>query len=105
LSEELFTVWQVSSDDSQVIAAEGLPAKLALDYARWMMQTQEACDGAIQRIIVTDEGNRTVFEWKFGEGGLTFRTPEMRAMHYLASSVVWWLRAACRHVRAVLHSL
>ena len=76
LSEELFTVWQVSSDDSQMIAAEGLPAKIALDYARWMTQTQEARDGAIQGIIVTDEGNRTVFKWKFG-AGVTFRTPEM----------------------------
>ena len=73
MSEELFTVWQVSSDDWHVRAADGLPAKLAVDYAHWMTQTQEALDGEIHRIIITDEGNHAVFEWKFGEG-VTFRT-------------------------------
>jgi len=79
LSEELFTVWQFSSDDWYVKAAEGLPAKLVVDYAHWMTHTQDACDGEIQRVIITDEGNHTVFEWKFGEG-VTFQTPEMRAV-------------------------
>jgi len=79
LSEQLFTVWQVSSDDSQVIAAEGLPAKIAVDYAHWLMQTQEARDGEIQRITITNEGNYTVFEWKFGEG-LTFQIPDIGAL-------------------------
>ena len=88
MSEELFTVWQVSSDDWQVKAAEGLPAKLAADYARWMTQTEEARDGEIQRIIISGEDNRSVFEWKFGEG-VTFQTPEMRALH-TASRCCWY---------------
>jgi hypothetical protein len=104
MSEKLFTIWQFSHDDWHVKAAEGLPTKLAVDYAHWLAQTQEARGGEIQRIIITDEGNDAVLEWKFGEG-VTFRTPEMRARHYLALSVLWWLTAACRHVRAVLHSL
>ena len=101
MSEELFTVWQVSADDWCVKAAEGLPAQLAVDYAHWLTQTQEARGGEIQRIIITDEGNNVVLEWKFGEG-VTFLTPEMRALHCRALQVLWRLRAACRHVRAVL---
>jgi hypothetical protein len=101
MSEELFTVWLISSDDWPVKAVEGLPAKLAVAYAHWMTQTQEARDDEIQRIIISDEGNHTVFEWKFGEG-LTFRTSEMRMLHCLAPSVLWRLTAACRHVRALL---
>lgn len=103
MNEELFTVWQVSSDDSYVKAAEGLPAQLAVDYAQWLTQTQEARSGEIQRIIITNEGNDAVFEWKFGEG-VALLTPEMRALHCRALQVLWRLRAACRHVRAVLHS-
>jgi hypothetical protein len=67
MSEELFTVWMFSSDDWPVKAVEGLPKTLAVDYAHWMTQTQEARDGEIRRIIITDESNHTVFEWKFGE--------------------------------------
>ena len=72
MSVELFTVWQISSDDWQVIAAEGLPARLAVDYAHWLARTPEARAGEIRRIIITDESNHTVFEWKFGEG-ITFQ--------------------------------
>jgi hypothetical protein len=104
MSEELFAVWQYSRDGWHVQAAEGLPAKLAVDYARWMAQTREARDGEIQRIIITDEGDHTVFEWTFGEG-VTFQTPEIRTLHCLASAVPWWLTAACRRVRAVFSSL
>ncbi len=68
MSEELFTVWLFSSDDWPVKAVEGVPKKLAVDYAHWMAQTQEARDGEIQRIIITDESNHTVFEWKSGDG-------------------------------------
>lgn len=102
MSEELFTVWHFSSDDWYVKAAEGLPAKLAVDYAHWLTQTQQARGGEIQRIIITNEANDAVLEWKFGEG-VTFLTPEMRALHCRALQVLWWLRAAYRHVRAVLH--
>ena len=101
MSEELFAVWQYSHDDWRVKAAEGLPAKLAVDYARWMTQTQEARDGEIQRVIITDEGDNTVFEWKFGEG-VTVQTPEMRALHCHVPSVLRWLTAARRRVRAIL---
>lgn len=104
MGEELFTVWQISADDWCVKAAEGLPAKLAVDFAHWMTQRQEARDHEIQRIIITDESNDTVFEWKFGEG-VTFQTPEMRALHRIAPSVLGWLTAACRHVRALLRFL
>lgn len=101
MSEELFTVWLISPDDWWVKAAEGLPAKLAVDYAYWMTQTQEAHADEIQRIIIADEGNHKVFEWKFGEG-VTFRTSEMGRLRCLAPSVLRWLEAGCRHVRALL---
>lgn len=104
MNEELFVVWQCSADDWRVKAAEGLPAKLAVGYARWMTQTQEARCGEIQRIIITDEANHTVFEWKFGEG-VTFRTPKMRATHRLAASVLSRLSTVCRYVRSLFHSL
>ena len=104
MSEELFTIWQVSADDSRVRAAEGLPAKLAVDYTHWLTQTQEACDGEIHRIIITNEGSDMVFEWIFGEG-VTFQSSEMRALHRLTPSAPWWLTAPCRHVRAAIKVL
>ena len=68
MSEELFTVWQVSTDDWHVKAAEGFPGSLAGDYAHWMTQTQEARDGEMQCIIISDEDDHSGWSGNLARG-------------------------------------
>lgn len=79
---ELFDVVQffADSDDSYEYVHRRLPAKDAVDAAKRLTETVGARLGTTKRVIITDTGDLTVFEWQFGKG-VTFPTPEQRAAH------------------------
>jgi len=54
--------------------ARFIDAKAAMFTAVSLAQREAAIAGRIQRVIVTDGGDHTVFEWKHG-AGVTFPPP------------------------------
>ena len=65
---ELFDVWQFFPDDWHEKVGDHLPAKEAVELARSYTVRPAAVIGVIQRVIITDDGDNTVFEWQFGKG-------------------------------------
>jgi hypothetical protein len=72
-----FSVYQFFLDDKHESVLEFVDAETAVKKARALSQSVGAKLGMTVRIIITDGGDHTVFEWKRGEG-VTFPTPEMR---------------------------
>ena len=86
MSEELFTVWLFSSDDWAVKAVEGLPG----NFCR-LRTLDDADPGGARRRDPAHHHYRR--RQPYGvrmeiPRGVTFRTPEMRALYWLAPSVV-----------------
>jgi len=71
-----FSVWLFFPDDIHEPELQWVDAKTAVERARSCALRPAAQAGIIRRIIITDGGDHTVFEWKFGEG-VTF-PPEAR---------------------------
>lgn len=78
MTAERFSVWQFFPDETYEKAGERLEAGPAVELAKRLTVTVGARIGTTTRVIITDSGDFTVFEWKFGEG-VTYPTPEMRA--------------------------
>jgi len=76
---EEFSVYQYFPDDSYELVFDYVDAETAVVAAEQLSRSVGARIGTTRRIIITDGGDFTVFEWKFGEG-VTFPTPLQRGM-------------------------
>lgn len=65
---ELFSVAQFFPNGTWEYVKRGVEAKEAVETAKDYSERPAAKIGIIRRIIITDGGDNTVFEWKFGEG-------------------------------------
>jgi hypothetical protein len=43
-------------------------AERAVTWAKWLTEERAARRGAVAKILITDGGDFTVFEWRFGQG-------------------------------------
>jgi hypothetical protein len=73
-----FSVYQFFPDDSYEKVLHFVDAETAVTQARRLTGTLGARMGTTRRIIITDGGDCTVFDWKFGEGR-TWSPPELLA--------------------------
>jgi hypothetical protein len=74
---ELFSVVQFFADDSYEYYKEHVGAEEAVKAAHFLSHNVAAQIGTTKRVIITDDGDSTVFEWRHGEG-VVFPTPEQR---------------------------
>lgn len=65
---EVFAVWQFFSDGTHECVGRGLNAKEAVKKAHAYCRSVGATVGTTVRVIITDDCDYTVFEWKRGEG-------------------------------------
>lgn len=75
MSEETFSVYQFFPNDTWLKEAENVPPQHATRIAHGLIQSIGARIGTTRRVIITDGGDSTVFEWTF-EDGITF-PPEL----------------------------
>lgn len=75
-TEELFSVYQFFRDGTHEKVREDVGAEEAVKAAHHYSRNVAAAMGMTRRVIITDSGDSTVFEWKYGEG-VTF-PPEAR---------------------------
>jgi hypothetical protein len=68
MSEGEFSVWTFFPDGSHAPVLRWVDGKTAMETAKSQTTTVGARLGTTRRIIVTDSGDHTVFEWTFGEG-------------------------------------
>ena len=68
---ETFNVVQFFPDDNYEYVARSLPLREAMYKVYDFINRPAALIGVIARVIITDAGDRTLFEWKFREG-ITF---------------------------------
>jgi len=78
MNDELFSVVQFFADDGYEYVLNNVDARTAVECAKRLTETVGGRLGTMRRVIITDTGDLTVFEWKFGEG-VTFPTPAERA--------------------------
>lgn len=65
---ELFSVYQFFADETYERVRRQVPAEEAVKAAQHYSASVGAQLGTTRRVIITDTGDSTVFEWKFGEG-------------------------------------
>jgi len=75
--DELFSVYQFFLDGTYECVRSRVFLEDAVRAAKHYTSSVGARIGTTQRVIITDNGDRTVFEWKRGEG-ITF--PEKAGM-------------------------
>lgn len=63
-----FSVYQYFQDDSYEKAASAIDLESAVKLARRLAASVGGRIGTTRRIIITDSGDCTVFEWLFDEG-------------------------------------
>ena len=63
-----FCVYQFFPDGSHERVRQYVTAEQAVEVAYSYSTRPAARIGIIQKVIITDGGDNTVFEWKFGEG-------------------------------------
>jgi len=73
-----FSVFMFDCDSGYEPMLRFVEAETAVKEARRISTSVGAKLGLFKRIIITDGGDHTVFEWKHGEG-VTFPTPKMLA--------------------------
>ncbi len=71
---ETFSVCQFFSDESYEYVRRNIDAKSAVEAAKHYTSSIGAQTGTTKRVIITDQDDYCVFEWKFGEG-VTFPSP------------------------------
>jgi len=74
MSDGEFSVYVFFPDGSYEAVLRWVDAKTAVEKAKSQTETIGARIGTTQRIIITDGGDITVFEWRFGEG-VTYPKP------------------------------
>ena len=79
---ESFSVYQFFVDNTYNCVRRSVSAAEAVRAARHYTSSVGAQIGTTQRVIITDGGDFTVFEWKHGEG-VVFPppTPEKASTH------------------------
>lgn len=65
---EVFAVWQFFRDGTHECVGRHLDAKAAVKKARDYCHSVGATVGTTVRVIITDDGDYTVFEWRRGRG-------------------------------------
>ena len=65
---ELFNVVQFFPDGTYEYVRRNVDAKQAVDAAYHYTHSVGAMAGVTQRVIITDAGDSTCFEWRFNEG-------------------------------------
>lgn len=85
-SEGEFSVFQEFDDGTQERVRSFVDAKTAVLAAKHYTTSVGAQVGIVRRVIITDGGDFTAFEWKYGEGvtfpphdGTKFVAPEDQA--------------------------
>ena len=68
ISRPEFSVYQFGPGDFYERVREGVHAEEAVRAAHFYSHNVAAQKGWTKRVIITDGGDYTVFEWKFGEG-------------------------------------
>jgi hypothetical protein len=68
MSEEKFCVYQFFKNDTYERVREFVSAGEAVQTFRHYTDSVAARTGITVRVIITDSGDCTVAEWKFGEG-------------------------------------
>ena len=63
-----FSVYQFFPDGGYEAAAQFIDAESAVTLAKRLTQTVGAKLGTTTRVIITDGGDHTVFEWQNGKG-------------------------------------
>lgn len=77
MGENEFSVCQFFEDGSYEFVRHFVGAEEAVKAARHYTDNVASRMGITRRVIITDGGDYTVFEWKHGEG-VTYPTPEER---------------------------
>jgi len=77
MSANEFSVCQFFEDETYEYFKRFVGAKEAVDAAHFLSHNVAANIGITRRVIITDGGDYTVFEWKYGEG-VTYPTPAER---------------------------
>jgi len=75
MSDREFSVVQFFPDGTYEYVRRFVTAEEAINVAKSYTTRPAAKIGVIQRVIITDGGDCTVFEWKYGEG-IVFPTLE-----------------------------
>ena len=65
---DLFSVVQFFDDDTHEYVRRRVDAQHAVETARHYCSSIGAKIGTTKRVIITDDGDDTVFEWQFGRG-------------------------------------
>ena len=86
MSDERFSVYQFFPDETYECVRDSVDIKEALDAARHYCASVGAQLGTTRRVIISDTGDCTVFEWKYGEG-VTF-PPECKGMQPKPSGAI-----------------
>lgn len=68
ITEERYSVVQFFMDDNYEVVHENLGAEEAVKKVAALTSSVGAKIGTTKRVIITDSGDFTCFEWKFGEG-------------------------------------
>lgn len=63
-----FSVYQFFANDSYEEVLRFVDAKTAVEQAHRLTTSIGGRIGTTRRVIITDGGDSTCFEWKFGEG-------------------------------------
>jgi hypothetical protein len=69
---EEFSVCQFFEDGSYEYVRRGVDARTAVEVAHHYCNSVGAQIGTTRRVIITDSGDCTNFEWQFGKG-VTFK--------------------------------
>ncbi len=68
MSEAEFSVYWFDPEGLSYLEKGFLPARAAVELAKSLTTRPAVVLGIISRVIITDGGDHTVFEWKNGQG-------------------------------------
>jgi len=63
-----FSVFVFRPDGSYTRELSFVSAERAVVWAKWLTEERAARHGEVAKIIITDGGDFTVFEWRFADG-------------------------------------
>ena len=78
MSDSEFSVVEFYSDGYHAYVERRLDAKNAVNLAKRCTDAAMVASGFVVKVIITDGGDNTVFQWELGKG-VTFPPPEDRA--------------------------
>jgi hypothetical protein len=78
MSDSEFSVVEFYSDGYHAYVERRLDAKNAVSLAKRCTDAATVASGFVVKVIITDGGDNTVFQWEHGKG-VTFPPPEDRA--------------------------